>query len=332
MQRILTMERLLYLLPNIPQPAWVRCAATTVLMALCFVAQSGLNEQTGFVGFYLLLAGIFAAGISFTRGASVYATTLGAAFTYLLASPAASIRVNVLTLTLFSLAGLLIGVFSEALRTELERAMRAEKSKTVLLMELAHRTKNNLAMLSAMMRLQAKDPDATASQALREMAGRIQFMAEVYDHLTIREERKVVDAREYLKEVCRHLSASISGISPVAIAADADELYIHSEHAVPIAIIINELVTNGLKYGFPEGRAGRIQVTLRASDEVVVSVADNGVGLRGSSRTGVGSRVVSLLVEQLGKTLTQENLDPGYRVTPAHAETCRLAISSALLF
>jgi two-component sensor histidine kinase len=111
-----------------------------------------------------------------------------------------------------------------------------------------------------------------------------------------------------------HLGASISGASPVAITADADELYIHSEHAVPIAIIINELVTNGLKYGFPEGRAGRIQVTLRAGDEVVVSVADNGVGLREPPRAGVGSRVVSLLVEQLGGTITHQNLDPGYRV------------------
>ena len=184
----------------------------------------------------------------------------------------------------------------------------------MLLMELAHRTKNNLAMLSAMMQLQAKDLDATASEALREMAGRIQVMAEVYDHLTIRAERKVVDAREYLREVCLHLGASISGASPVAITADADELYIHSEHAVPIAIIINELVTNGLKYGFPEGRAGRIQVTLRAGDEVVVSVADNGVGLREPPRAGVGSRVVSLLVEQLGGTITHQNLDPGYRV------------------
>ena len=308
------MERLLFLLPKIPQPAWVRYAGTTAIMALCFAVQSGFNEQTGLVGFFFLLTGVFAAGIMFTGGASLYATALGAAFAFLFASPLVPPRIYVPALAVFSVAGLFVGIVSEAMRTELERAMGAEKSKTVLLMELAHRTKNNLAMLSAMMRLQAKDHDTTASQALKEMAGRIQVMAEVYDHLLIREERKVVDAREYLTEVCRQLGASISGISPVAITADADELYIHSEHAVPIAIIINELVTNGLKYGFPDGRAGRIHVTLRAYQEVVVSVADNGVGLRETARAGVGSRVVSLLAEQLGATITHENLEPGYRV------------------
>jgi two-component sensor histidine kinase len=197
----------------------------------------------------------------------------------------------------------------------MEKVVRAEKAKTALLMELAHRTKNNLAMLSAMMRLQAKHPDVTASEALSEMAARIQVMAEVYDHLTIRADRKVVDARQYLTEICQHLTASISGTSAVAIKADADELYIHSEQAVPIAIIVNELVTNSLKYAFPEGRAGLIQVTLRANDEVVLSVTDNGAGILGERPEGVGSRIVLLLTQHLGGTIAHESLAPGYRVT-----------------
>lgn len=145
-----------------------------------------------------------------------------------------------------------------------------------------------------MMRLHAKHPDVTASEALREMAERVQVMAQVYDHLIIRAVRKVVDAREYLTEICQHLTASISGTSPVVIKADADELYIHSEQAVPIAIIVNELLTN------VEGRAGLIQVTLRAGDEVVLSVSENGVGAHRGQLEGVGSRIVSLLSQQLG--------------------------------
>ena len=146
------------------------------------------------------------------------------------------------------------------------------------------------------------------------MSTRIQIMAQVYDHLTIRADRKVVDARQYLTDICHYLTASISGTSPVAIKADADELYIHSEQAVPIAIIVNELVTNSLKYAFPEGRAGLIQVTLRADDDVVLSVTDNGVGIRGERPVSVGSRILSLLTQQLGGTITRENLASGCRV------------------
>ena len=140
-------------------------------------------------------------------------------------------------------------------------------------------------------------------------------MAQVYDHLTIRAERKVVDAKQYLSEICQHLSASISGTSPVAITAQADELYIHSEQAVPIAIILNELVTNSLKYAFPGGRPGHIHVELRADGEVVLTVSDNGIGVPQQRSEGVGSRVVSLLSQQLGGTIDYDNLDQGCRVT-----------------
>ena len=308
------MEGLLYFLPEKPQPLWVRYAITTVVMAFCMAVQMGLQSQTGFDGLFFLLPGIFAAGLMFDRGSSLYATALGTAFAYFSLSPTAPFPGNVAAYVLFAATGTVTGLIAEALRTEMEKVVRAEKAKTVLLMELAHRTKNNLAMVSAMMRLQAKNPAVTTSEALSDMAGRIQVMAQVYDHLTIRADRKVVDARQYLTDICQYLSASISGTSPVAIKADADELYIHSEQAVPIAIIVNELVTNSLKYAFPEGRAGLIQVTLRADDDVVLSVTDNGVGIRGEWPVGVGSRILSLLTQQLGGTITRENLASGCRV------------------
>lgn len=306
------MERLLYFLPGMPQPVWVRYATTTVIMAFCTAVQVGLANQTGFAGLFFLLPGIFAAGLMFDRGSSLYATALGTLFAYF-SPPFYGHLVG--PLLLFASTGVVVGLVAEALRTEMERVVQAEKTKTVLLMELAHRTKNNLAMLSAMMRLQAKDPDATASEALSEMAARIQVMAQVYDHLTIRADQKVVDARQYLTDICQKLTASISGTSPVAIKADADELYIHSEQAVPIAIIVNELVTNSLKYAFPKGRAGLIEVTLRVDGEVVLAVTDNGIGIGEEAPEGVGSRIVSLLVQQLRGTLSRENLAPGLRVT-----------------
>ncbi len=309
------MGKLLAFLPEKPQPVWVRYAVTAVMMVFCMAVQIGLQNLSGFVGFFFVLPGIFAAGFLFDRGASLFSTALGTVFAYLSIIASAPVAGNVVvTVILFAATGVAVGLVGEALRTEMERVVQAETAKSVLLMELAHRTKNNLAMLSAMMRLQAKHPDVTASEALKEMADRIQVMAEVYDHLTLRADRKVVDAREYLTKICQHLAASISGTSPVTIKSEADELYLHSEVAVPLAIIVNELVTNGLKYAFPEGRAGVIQVTLRADDEVTLSVTDNGIGRREDAPEGVGSRVVALLTQQLGGTMTMEDLAPGCRV------------------
>src|SRR3569832_12816 len=166
------MERLLLnILPKVPQPAWIRYTATTVIMALCVAAQSGLQSQTGFVGFFLLLFGVFTAGIMFDRWSSLYATAVGVVFAYLSASSTTSSRIYITALTIFAVAGVLVGLVAEALRNEMERVVRAERSKTVLLMELAHRTKNNLAIRAAMMRLQAKHPDTTASHVFFVLVG-----------------------------------------------------------------------------------------------------------------------------------------------------------------
>ncbi len=77
------MEKLLYLFPEKPQPVWFRYATTAVIMAFCMVVQIGLQNLSGFVGFFVVLPGIFATGFMFDRASSLYATALGAVFAYL---------------------------------------------------------------------------------------------------------------------------------------------------------------------------------------------------------------------------------------------------------
>lgn len=84
-----------------------------------------------------------------------------------------------------------------------------------------------------------------------------------------------------------------------------------SDAALPIAIIANELVTNSLKHAFPEGRAGVIVVELRASDKVVLSVCDNGVGMPAKKPESTGSRIIAMLTQQLDGIMQSERLDPG---------------------
>jgi two-component sensor histidine kinase len=198
----------------------------------------------------------------------------------------------------------------------MEKVVASERSKTLLLQEVAHRTKNNLAMLSAMVRLQSRTLGQEASDALEDTSQRIQTMAEVYDHLMLRDQTKIVGLKEYIGDIVRRLMA-LSGDKPVAVRSELDEAYAHSEVAVPIAIIINELVTNSIKYGFPDERPGQILIRLRSTgDELVISVSDNGVGMPGpeQARKGFGSKVVALLVQQLDGELTYEDAEPGCRV------------------
>src|SRR3569832_1384727 len=110
------MERLLLnILPKVPQPAWIRYTATTVIMALCVAAQSGLQSQTGFVGFFLLLFGVFTAGIMFDRWSSLYATAVGVVFAYLSASSTTSSRIYITVFSFFVVAGVFVGLVVVAL-------------------------------------------------------------------------------------------------------------------------------------------------------------------------------------------------------------------------
>jgi|GEM_PF-2565899 len=307
------MEKFLFLLPPKPLPLASRYGFSAILVAFSLGLFAAMQTQTNFIGLFILLPAIFLAGLIFDRGSAFFATGLAVAGVLWLAHAQWS-PVLALPLILFTFVGLVFGTFAEALRKEMEKVVSSERSKTLLLQEIAHRTKNNLAMLSAMVRLQARTLGPEASHALDQTSQRIQTMAEVYDHLMLRDQTKIVDLKEYIGDIVRKLMA-VGGDKPVAVRCDLDEAYAHSEVAVPIAIILNELVTNSIKYGFPDERPGQILIELHAEHELVLSVSDNGVGMPKSEqmKKGVGSKIIALLVQQLNGTLVYEDARPGCR-------------------
>jgi two-component system, sensor histidine kinase PdtaS len=308
------MERLLELLPPKPQPLAVRYCASALLVVCSLSVFAAMEAQSGFICLYILLPAIFAAGVMFDRGSAFVATGLAVAGVLWLLRLQLSSALA-LPLLLFTFVSLAFAAIAELLRSEMEKVVASERSKTLLLQEVAHRTKNNLAMLSAMLRLQSRTLGQEASDALDKTSQRIQTMAEVYDHLMLRDQTKIVDLKEYVSDIVRRLVA-LSGEKPVALCCELDEAYAHSEVAVPIAIIINELVTNSIKYGFPDDRPGQILIELRSNDELVLSVADNGVGMPEPelAKKGIGSKVVALLTQQLNGRLVYEDAQPGCRV------------------
>ena len=243
-----------------------------------------------------------ALGFLFDRGSGYFAALLAASSTvFWLGHIDAPL---LLPAALFGITAMGTAYISEALR-QIERANEEQRSKTILLSELSHRTKNNFAILAAIVRLQMKAAEPPVASALEKTAKRILIMAEVYDHLALDEEGKLVNMREYLSGVCQKIASVIKDAAPIALTVESDECHLASEKAVPIAIIANELITNALKYAFPDRSAGRIEVEFRCGEDWELHVSDNGIGLReGQTPRGLGSRIISLMTQQLRGNLT----------------------------
>jgi two-component sensor histidine kinase len=301
------MHKLYPLLLEHHLPVLVRHAIAMAIMLVCAVLQIALQMLTGYPGYFLLLPGIFVAGLVFDRGSGVLsaiiAIAVGAYLSYGASSGIEYLSAN----GLFATTAAGTAAVAEVLRAEMKRVSAADKTKALLLQEMAHRTKNNLAVLSAMMRLQARDGDRKVAAALEDMARRIQVLAEVYDHLTLKQDLRLVNMRRFLSDVIEKIFLSLTPSGPVAFKVVSDEVDLPNNQALAIGIIANELVTNSLKYAFPGNRAGHVNVTLSAGKDIELTVSDNGTGgeTNGNS-AGLGSRIVMLLTEQLGGTHVYE--------------------------
>ncbi|WFU23624.1 sensor histidine kinase [Bradyrhizobium sp. CB1717] len=274
-----------------------------------------LQMQTGMPGHFLLLPGVFLSGLIFDRGSGIFAAIIAVGVGLYL-SYANSFGIDFLaTNALFAITAAGTATVAELMRAELRRVALADKTKTVLLQEMAHRTKNNLAILGGMIRLEARHGGPEVAAALETTARRLQVMAEVYDHLSIKEDSRSVNMRYFLSEVVEKVFQALAPSGPVAFQMHCDDLSLPNSHALAIGMITNELVTNSLKYAFPGERPGHIVVSFSSGNGIELSVADNGVGLSDAADPGgVGSRIVQLLAQQLEGEIAYERLRPGLRV------------------
>jgi two-component sensor histidine kinase len=274
-----------------------------------------LQAQSGFTGFFLLLPGVFLSGLLFDRGTGVFAACIALACAAYL-SYAGEYGIDFLVpCALFAITAAGVAVVGEIMRAETKRALQAQQTQRLLLEEMAHRTKNNLAILGAMIRMQARNGEPAVAAALEGTARRIQVMAEVYDHLSPKEDSRLVDMRRFLSDVVDKVFQSLAASGPVAFQVICEEANLPNQQALAIGIITNELVTNALKYAFPDQRSGQILVELKVKEGIELAVRDNGIGVIGPQQPkGLGSRIVALLTQQLGGTMFYEPLDPGTKV------------------
>jgi len=195
------------------------------------------------------------------------------------------------------------------------RIAASEQEKNLLLHELTHRFKNDLANLTAILRLQARSvADPFARTELMEASERVQIMGRLHQHLTPSGEATVVDAGKFISELCEDWRTSMIGLRPIVLSVDVEQDEMPFSQAIMLGLIINELVTNSLKYAFPEGRAGKIDILLTTvGTEHVLTVRDDGIGDAEPfpESTGLGQRLVHAMTKQLNGQYHAEKTDAG---------------------
>ena len=209
------------------------------------------------------------------------------------------------------------------LKAEIEERKEAEKKlkkslqeKDVLLKEIHHRVKNNLQVISSLLNLQSKkidNPEALA--AFSESCDRIRTMASIHNQLYRYENLAEIKFGKYIEELTNYLFRSYSLLGSkidLDITVD-DDIALEVGTAIPCGLIINELVTNSLKYAFPDQEEGQIEVILREQENgnLKLIVSDNGVGLPSDfspeSNSTLGMRLVRRLIGQLDGTFSFDN-------------------------
>lgn len=208
-------------------------------------------------------------------------------------------------------------MYTVILRDVTRRVMAEEqlrmslREKEALLREIHHRVKNNLQVVSSLLALQSR---AVADEQMRKMfqesQNRVHSMALLHETIYQSENLSRVDFSEYVRQLSAHLFRSY-GVAPeqVRLELKLEPLYLTMDAAVPCGLIINELVSNSLKYAFPEGREGEVCIGLNEepAGTARVVVSDNGVGLKSNidwtTTRSLGLRLVRSLSEQLGAKL-----------------------------
>jgi two-component sensor histidine kinase len=180
-----------------------------------------------------------------------------------------------------------VGFFTDTTERKLaEDALKASlREKEILLREIHHRVKNNLQLISSLLRLQSRQieqKDEILVEMFEDIQGRIKAIALVHEALYRSENLELIDMSQYLQGIVAGLrTVSTQSMQELRINTDVKNISMGINAALACGLIVNELVTNSLKHAFPKGREGKIVVTLSTigEEEFQLTVHDNGIGM-----------------------------------------------------
>ena len=195
----------------------------------------------------------------------------------------------------------------------------SEERKDALLKEVHHRVKNNLAVICSLFYLQSTHTkDRETVQVFRDMERRVHSMALVHESLYGSEKAGIIDFAEYARALAKDaISSHGSPGVPLQLKTKLDPVIMSVDLAVLCGLILNELISNALKHGFPNGVGGQIKVTLQSGPEGKCSlcVEDNGVGipseLDAHAGKSLGLRLVRSLTRQIRGSFELTRIDRG---------------------
>ena len=185
------------------------------------------------------------------------------------------------------------------------------KQNELLLKEIHHRVKNNLEMVKSLIALQsAKLEDGASKEAMLASQNRVQSMGIIHQKLYQGENLGSIEMKDYFVNLGEGVLDTFNAENKVKIECAMDDLNLDVDTAVPIGLIVNELLTNALKYAFPEGVKGQIKISLtKENNNLLLKVSDNGIGkIEGSKPkgTGFGTQLIQLLTQQLNGTISED--------------------------
>ncbi|MBP7737693.1 MAG: PAS domain S-box protein [Spirochaetes bacterium] len=201
---------------------------------------------------------------------------------------------------------------------ELERSLR---QKETLMKELQHRVKNNLNLISSLLNIEMeKLPEERSRRVFIDAMSRINSLSALYEKLVQSNDLDNIDLSLYIEDLADMVMKTYATArGNIGLSLNLDKVNLDIKRAVPIGIILNELITNSIKYAFPAGKTGDICVALKTEgDRIELDVSDNGVGLpedfNQEKTETMGLSLVNLLTRQIDATYTIKS-DRGTQVS-----------------
>ncbi len=232
--------------------------------------------------------------------------------------------------TFFVFAFLLIGLasliltftYGETIKKKLNTGLDSNQSelleklkeKDTLLKEVHHRVKNNLQTVCSLLNMQSRGTDDEQMKNLiKSSQNRVMAMAMVHEMLYLRDDLTAIDYKPYVFKLTEYLVKSVKGPdSKVKLVIDVPDIVLGIDTAIPLGLLINETITNSLKYGIKDDAEGEIHIELQKKDkdEYVLTIGDNGVGISESvdpkTTKSLGLKLIHNLARQLKGSITRD--------------------------